>query len=135
MLQLIYFNNLCAFMHSLNDIPSSVSNLNIRDSLKLLHRNSVKDSIYSLAIERNCFLLRSLPLINRSSRLLPFVFNRVPDSLINGFHEYFHPYFLISIIIPIKVRRNNQRVSVFHDNRGQGSAQRSKDQQQESYLL
>ena len=49
--------------------------------------------------------------------------------------ECFHPYFPISIIIPIKVRRNNKRMSVFYDNRGQGSAQRSKDQQQESYLL
>ena len=75
------------------------------------------------------------PLINRSSGLLPFVFNRVPDSLINWFQECFHPYFPISIIIPIKVRRNNQRVSVFHDNRGQGSTQRSKDQQQESSPL
>ena len=31
-------------------------------------------------------------------------FNEVPDSLINRFQECFHPYFLISIIIPVKVR-------------------------------
>ena len=122
-------------MHSLEDIPSSMSNFNIRNSLKFLHRNSVKDSIHSLAIECSCFFLRSLPLTNRSNGLLPSVFNGVPDSLINGFQECFHSYFPISIISPIKVRRNNQRVSVFHDNRGQGSAQRSKDQQQESYPL
>ena len=114
------------------DIPSSMSNLNIRDSLKFLHRNSVKDSIHSFAIEHNCFFLRSLPLTNRSSGLFLSVFNEDPDSLINWFQESFHPYFPISIIIPIKVRWNNKRVSVFHDNRGQGSAQRSKDLQQES---
>ena len=122
-------------MHSLEDIPSNMSNLNIRDSLKFLHKNSIKDSIHSLAIERSYFILRSLSLTNKSSRLLPFVCNWVPDSFINWFQECFHPNFLISIIIPIKVRRNNQRVSVLHDNRGQGSAQRSKDQQQESYPL
>ena len=129
MLQFIDFDSHCAFMHSLKDVLSSMSNLNIRDSLKFLYRNNVKDSIHSLAIECSCFFLRSLPLINRSSGLLPSVFNEVPDSLINRFQECFHPYFPISIIIPIKVRRNNQRVSVFHDNRGQGS----KYQQQESY--
>ena len=113
-------------MHSLEDIPSSMSNFNIRDSLKFLHRNSVKDSIHSFAIEPGCYFLRSLPLTNRSSGLLPSVFDGVPDSLINQFQECFHPYFLVNIIIPIKVRRNNKRVSVFHDNRGQGSAQSSK---------
>ena len=95
-----------------------MSNLNIRDSLKFLHKNSVKDSIHSFAIEHSYFFLRSLPFTNRSSGLLPFVFNRVPDSLINLFQECFLPYFPINIIIPIKVRRNNQRVSVFHNNRG-----------------
>ena len=109
-------------MHSLEDIPSSMSNLNIRDSLKFLHRNNVKDSIHNFAIERGCFFLRSLPLTNRGSGLLPSVFNGVLDSLINLFQECFHPYFPINIIIPIKVRWNNKRVSVFHDNRGQGSA-------------
>ena len=105
-------------MHSLEDIPSSMSNLNIRDSLKFLHRNNVKDSIHSLAIECSCFFLRSLPFTNRSSGLLPFVFNRVPDSLINLFQECFLPYFPINITIPVKVRWNNKRVSVFHDNKG-----------------
>ena len=122
-------------MHSLEDIPSSMSNLNIWDSLKFLHWNSVKDCIHSLAIKCNYFFLRSLPLTNRSSGLLPSIFNGVLDFLINGFQECFHPYFPISIIIPIKVTRNNQRVSVFHDNRGQGSGQRSKDQKQKSYPL
>ena len=121
-LQFVDFDSLCAFMHSLEEIPSNMSNLNIRDSLKLLHRNSIKDSIHSFAIERGCFFLRSLPLTNRSSGLLPSVFNGVPDSLINRFQECFHPYFPINIILPIKVRRNNQRVSMFHDNKGQGSA-------------
>ena len=122
-------------MHNLEDIPSSMSNLNIRDSLKFLHRSSVKDSIHCFSIERGCFFLRSLPLTNRSSELLPSVFNGVPDSLIYLFQESFHPYFPISIIILIKVRWNNKRVFVFHDNRGQGSAQRLKDLQQESYPL
>ena len=93
-------------MHSLEDIPSSMSDLNIRDSLKFL-RNSVKDRIHRLAIKCSCFFLRSLPLTNRSSGLLPSVFNRVPYSFINRFQECFHPYFSISIIILIKVRRNN----------------------------
>ena len=94
-------------MHSLEDISSSMSNFNIRDSLKFLHRNSVKDRIHSLAIKRNYFFLRSFSLTNRSSGLLPSVFNGVPHPLINGFQECFHPYFPISIIILIKVRRNN----------------------------
>ena len=51
------------------------------------------------------------------------------NSLINRFQECFHPYFPISIVIPIKVRWNNKRVFVFHDNWGQGSALRSKDLQ------
>ena len=114
--------------NSVKDIPNSVSNLNIRDSLKFLHRNSVKDIIHSLAIKRSYFFLRSLPLTNKSYGLLLSVFNRVSNSLINRFQECFHPYFPISIVIPIKVRWNNKRMSVFHDNRGQGSAQRSKDQ-------
>ena len=107
-------------MHSLEDIPSSVSNLNIRDSLKFLHRKSIKDNIHSFAIECGCFFLRSFPFTNMSSRLLPSVFNGVPDFLINRFQGCFNPYFLISIIISIKVRRNNKRVSVFHDKKGQG---------------
>ena len=113
-------------MHSLEDIPSSISNLNIRNYLKFLHRNSIKDSIHSFAIESDYFFLKSLPLTHRSSGLLSSVLNGVPESFINGFQECFHPYFPISIIIPIRVRRNNKRVSVFHDNRGQGSAQSSK---------
>ena len=116
-------------------IFQEVWDLNIRDSLKFLHRNSVKYSIHSFAIERGCFFLKSLPLTNRSSELLPSVFNGVPNSLINRFQECFHPYFPISIIIPIKGRRNNQRVFVFHDNRDQGSALRSKDLKQKSYMF
>ena len=128
---------LIAFMPSRTvwRIPSSVSNLNIRDSLKFLHRNSIKDCIHNFAIKGCCFFFSNNPLTHRSSGLLSSKLNGVPDSLINGFQECFHPYFLISIIIPIKVKRNNQRVSVFHDNRGQGSAQRTKDLQQECYPL
>ena len=122
-------------MHSLEDISSSISNLNIRDSLKFLHRNSIKNSIHNFAIKSGCFFLRSLPLTNRSSGLLLSVFNGVPDSLINRFQECFHPYFPISIVIPIKVRWNNKRVFVFHDNKGQWSTLRSKDLQQESNLF
>ena len=122
-------------MHSLEDIPSNMSNLNIRDSLKFLHKNSIKDSIHSLAIERSYFILRSLSLTNKSSRLLPSVFNGVPDFLINRFQECFHPYFSMSIVILIKVRWNNKRVSMFHDNTSQGLALILKDLSQESYLL
>ena len=42
------------------------------------------------------------------------------------FQEDFHPYFSIDIVVPIKVRRDHKRVTVFHDNRGQGSTLRSK---------
>ena len=121
-------------MQNLEDIPSSMSNLNIRDSLKFLHRNSIKNSIHNFAIKSDCFFLRSLPLTNRSSGFLLSVFNRVPDSFINRFQKCFHPYFLISIVIPIKVRWNNKRVSLFHDNRGQGLALRSKDLKQTKEL-
>ena len=108
-------------------IFQAVWDLNIRDSLKFLHRNSVKYSIHSFAIERGCFFLKSLPLTNRSSELLPSVFNGVPNSLINRFQECFHPYFSIGIVVPIKVRWDHKRVIVFHDNKSQGSTLRSKD--------
>ena len=108
----------CAFMHNLEDISSNMSNLDIRDSLKFLYRNSIENSIHSFAIESNCFFLRSLPLTHRSSGLLSFVLNEVPNTFINKFQECFqecfHPYFPISIIIPIKVKWNNKKVSVFH---------------------
>ena len=122
-------------MHSLEDIPSSMSNLNIRDSLKFLHKNNIKNSIHSFAIKSGCFFLSWLPLTIRIIGLLPSVFIGLPDSLINRFQECFHPYFPISIVSPIKVRWNNKKVFVFHDNRSQGSAQRSKDLKQKSYSL
>ena len=43
----VNLNFLCAFMHSLENIPCSMSNLNIRDSLEFLHRNNIKNSIRS----------------------------------------------------------------------------------------
>ena len=125
---------MCLYTH-LEDIPSNMSNLNIRDSLKFLHRISIKNSIHSFAIKSSCFFMRSLPFTNKSSGLFLPVFNGVPNSLINRFQECFHPYFPICIVISIKVRWNNKRVSVFHDNMGQGSAFRLKDLQQESNLL
>ena len=114
-------------MHSLENILSSICNLNIRDSLEYLHRNNIKNSIHVFAIKSSCFFLRSLALTNRSSGLLSFVFNKIPDSLINRFQECFHPYFPVGIIVPIKVRWDQKRVTVFHDNRGKGSTLRSKD--------
>ena len=47
--------------------------------------------------------------------------------LINRFQECFHPYFLVGIIVSIKVRWDHKRVTVLHDNRGQGLTFRSKD--------
>ena len=126
-MQFINFNCLCSFIHSLENIPCSMSNLNIWDSLELLHRNNIKNSIHGFAINRDCFFLRSLPLAYRSSRFLPFVFNGIPNSLINRFQECFHSYFLVGIVVPIKVRWDHKRVTVFHDNMGQGSTLRSKD--------
>ena len=72
-------------MHSTEDVPSSVSDLNIRGFLKFLHRNSIEDSIQSFAIESGYFFLRSLSLTNWSSGLLPSVFNEVLDFLIDWF--------------------------------------------------
>ena len=114
-------------MHSLKNIPCNMSNLNIRDFLEFLHRNNIKNSIHGFVIKSGCFFLKSLPFTNWGSGLLSFVFNRVPNSLINKFQECFHPYFLIGIVVPIKVRRDHKIVTVFHDNRGQGSTLRSKD--------
>ena len=114
-------------MHSLENIPCSMSNLNIRDSLEFLHRNSIINSIHNFAIKSDCFFLRSLPLANWSSGLFPSVFSGISDSLINKFQECFHPYFLVGIIVPIKMRWDCKRVTVFHDNRGQRSTLRSKD--------
>ena len=110
-------------MHSLEDIPSSMSNLNIRDSLKFLHRNS----IHGFAIKSDYFFLRSFPFAYKSSRLLSTIFNGISNSLINRFQECFHPYFLLGIVVPTKVRWDHKRMAVFHDNRGQGSTVRSKD--------
>ena len=122
-------------MHSLKNILYSMSNLNIKDPLEFFHRNSIKNSIHGFAIKSGCFFLRSLPLTNWSSGLLLSVFNGISNSLINKFQECFHPYFPIGIVVPIKVRWDYKKVTVFHDNRGQGSAPRSKDFQQKSYLL
>ena len=120
---------------SLKDIPSSMSNLNIRDSLKFLYRNSIKDSIHNLTIKSGCLCLRSLPRAYKSSWLLPSVFNRILDSLNNRFQECFHPNFLVGIVVLIKVRWDHKRVIVFYDNRGQGSTLRSKDLNARANLL
>ena len=114
-------------MHSLKNIPCSMSNLNIRDSFEFFHRNSIKNSINGFAIKSGYFFLRSFPLTNKGSGLFPSVFNGILDSLINRFQERFHPYFLVGIIVPIKVRWDNKRVNMFHDSRGQGLTLRLKD--------
>ena len=126
-MQFINLNCLCAFMHSLENIPCNISNLNIWDSLEFLHRNSIKNSIHDFAIKSGCFFLRSWPLAYRSSRFLSSIFKRIPNSLISKFQECLHPYFPIGIVVPIKVRWDHKRVTVFYDNRGQGSTLRSKD--------
>ena len=91
-------------MHNLKNILSSMSNLNIRDSLEFLHKNSIKNSIDGFAIKSDYFFLRSLPLTNWSSGLLLSVFNEILDSFVNRFLECFHPYFPVDIVIFIKVR-------------------------------
>ena len=113
--------------HSLENIPYSMSNLNIRDYFEFLHRNNIKNNIHGFAIKSGCFFLRSLPLAYSSSQLLPFVFNGILNSLINRFQECFHPYFPVGIVVPIKVRWDRKRLTVFHDNRSQGSTLRSND--------
>ena len=122
-MQFINLNCLCAFMHSLENISYSISNHNIWDSL---HRNCIKNSIHSFAIKSRCLFLRSWPLAYRSNQFLSSVFNGVPNSLINRFQEFFYPYFPVGIVVPIKVRWDHKRVTVFHDNRDQGSTLRSK---------
>ena len=107
----------------------------IRDSSEFLHRNSIKNSIHGFAIKSSYFFLRILPLAYKSIRFLPSVFNEIPNSLINRFQECFHPYFLVGIVVPIKVRWDHKRVTVFHDNKGQGSTLRSKDLNTRANLL
>ena len=114
-------------MHNLENIPCSMSNLNIWDSLEFLHRNGIKNSIHDFAIKSGCFFLRSLSLTNKRSGLLPSVFNEILDSFINRFQENFRPYFPIGIVVPIKVRRDHKRMTLFHDNKSQGSTLRSND--------
>ena len=104
MLQFVNLNYLYAFMHSLENIPCSMNNLNIKDSLKFFNRNSIENSIHDFAIKSSYFFLRSLPLAYRSNQLLSVVFNGIPNSLINKFQECFHPYFLVVIVVPIKMR-------------------------------
>ena len=134
-MQFVDLNCLCAFMYSLENIPSNMSNLNIWDPLEFLHKNSIKNSIHDFVIKSGCFFLRSLPLAYRSSWLLPSVFNRILDSLNNRFQECFHPNFLVGIVVLIKVRWDHKRVIVFYDNRGQGSTLRSKDLNARANLL
>ena len=98
-----------------------------RDLLEFLHRNSIKNSIQGFAIKSGCFFLKNLPLAYKSSQFLSTVFYRVPHSFIYRFQEGFHSYFPIDIVIPIKVRMDHKRVTVFHDNRSQRSTLRSKD--------
>ena len=114
-------------MHSLENIPCNMSNLNIWDSLEFLHRNSIKNSIHGFTIKSGCLFLGRWPLTNKSSQFLSSVFNGVSHSLINRFQEGFHPYFPMGILVPIKVRWDHKRVIVFHDNKGQGSTLRSRD--------
>ena len=42
------------------------------------------------------------------------------------FATRFHPHFPVGIVVPIKVRWDHKRVTVFHESRGQGSTLRSK---------
>ena len=100
-----------------NYIPWIISNLNIRDSLEFLHRNSIKNGIHDFAIKSAYFFFfRSLPLAYRSSQLLSSIFYKIPNSLINRFQECFYPYFPVSIIVLIKVRWDHKRVTMFYDN-------------------
>ena len=122
-------------MHSLENIPCSMSNLNNWDPLEFLHKNNIKNSIHSFAIKRGYLFLRSLPPAYRSSRFLQSVFNRISNSLINRFQEYFHPYFPVGIVISIKVRWYHKRVTMFHHIKGQGSTFRSKDLNTRANLL
>ena len=57
-------------------------------------------------------------------RFFPPALNGILNSLINKFQECFHPYFPVGIVVPIKVRWDHKRVTVFRD---QGSTLRSKD--------
>ena len=114
-------------MHNLNNILCSMSNLNIRDSFEFLHRKSIKNSIHGFAIKRGYFFLRSLPFAYRSSWLLLSIFNGILNSLINRFQECFHSYYPVGIVVPIKVRWDHKRVTVFLYNKGQRSTLRSKN--------
>ena len=99
--------------------------------LKILLNSSIETALkiafMALPLKVATFFFRSLPLAYRSSQLLSSIFYKIPNSLINRFQECFYPYFPIDIVVPIKVRRDHKRVTVFHDNRGQGSTLRSKD--------
>ena len=122
-------------MHSLDNIPCSMSNLNIWDSLEFLHRNNIKNSIHDFLIKNGCLFLKCWPFTNRSSRFVSSIFNGLPYSLINRFQEGFHPYFPVGIVVPIKVRRDHKRVTMFYDNIGQWSTLRSKDLNVRANLL
>ena len=101
-------------MHSLENFPCSMNNLNIWDSPEFLHKNSIKNSIHDFAIKSGCLFFGRWPFTYKSSRFYSSVFNEVPHSLIYRFQEGFHPYFSMGIVIPIKVRRDHKRVTMFH---------------------
>ena len=113
----------CKIFHTIWVISTlKMSNLYIRDPFKLFHRNNIKYSIHSLAIKACYFFLWSGPLTDSSGWPLPTILNREPYSFIQGFQKGIYPNLLISIVISIKLG-DHKRVTVFHDNRGQGSTQ------------
>ena len=61
-----------------------------------------------LAIKASCFFLGISQLSHKCGRFFLTNFHRQPNFLIQRFQEGFHPHFLVSIVIPIKVGRDHQ---------------------------
>ena len=85
LLKFVNFYYLCAFMHSLQDIPSNVGKFHIWNPLKFLYGNSMEYRIRSLTIKASCFLLSNSPFNHSRIRSYPWSFHCQPNSLIKRF--------------------------------------------------
>ena len=107
--------------------PGSMINLYIRDPFKFFHSNNIEYTIattlniafIALQLKLASSFCAMFPFTNKIGWSLPTILNKEPYSLIQGFQKGFHLNLPISIVIPIKMRRDQKRVIVFHDSKGQ----------------
>jgi len=71
---------------------------------------------FAIIISYNNLFIKSLSYW--SSWFSPPIFNRQPNFFIQRFKKISHSYFLVCMIVTIKHRRHNQKMSMIHNNLG-----------------